>query len=77
MGPLLNVSAFPIKVKKELGENLLKKDKEPVFITCKSCGRRALKRDWQNNYYVCPVCGKYKSIGAYYRLSLILDSGSS
>ncbi|MBE5845694.1 MAG: acetyl-CoA carboxylase carboxyltransferase subunit beta [Butyrivibrio sp.] len=76
MGPLLNVSAFPIKVKKELGENLLKKDKEPVFITCKSCGRRALKRDWQNNYYVCPVCGKYKSIGAYYRLSLILDSGS-
>ncbi len=76
MGPLLNVSAFPIKVKKELGENLLKKDKEPVFITCKSCGRRALKRDWQNNYYVCPVCGKYKSIGAYYRLSLILDPGS-
>ena len=76
MGPLLNVSAFPIKVEKELGENLLSKSKEPVFITCKSCGRRALKRDWQNNYYVCPVCGKYKSIGAYYRLSLVLDPGS-
>ncbi len=76
MGPLTNALAFPTKVKKDIGDLFNKKDKEPVFITCKSCGRRALKRDWQNNYYVCPVCGKYKSLGAYYRLSLILDPGS-
>ncbi len=76
MGPLTNALAFPTKVKKDIGDLFNKKDKEPVFITCKSCGRRALKKDWQNNYYVCPVCGKYKSLGAYYRLSLILDPGS-
>jgi acetyl-CoA carboxylase carboxyl transferase subunit beta len=76
MGPLTNALAFPTKVKKDIGDLFNKKDKEPVFITCKSCGRRALKKDWQNNFYVCPVCGKYRSIGAYYRLSLILDPGT-
>ncbi len=46
------------------------------FITCRSCGRRALRHKWEDNYYVCPECGKYAPIGAYYRLSLILDKGS-
>lgn len=46
------------------------------FITCRSCGRRALRRKWEENFYVCPECGKYAPIGAYYRLSLILDKGS-
>ncbi len=46
------------------------------FITCRSCGRRALRRKWEDNFYVCPECGKYAPIGAYYRLSLILDKGS-
>jgi acetyl-CoA carboxylase carboxyl transferase subunit beta len=76
MGPLMNAISFPAKVKKDIGDAFLKKDMEPVFITCKSCGRRALKKDWQNNFYVCHVCGKYRSIGAYYRLSLILDPGT-
>jgi len=46
------------------------------FITCRSCGRRALRHKWEDNYFVCPECGKYAPIGAYYRLSLILDKGS-
>ena len=76
MGSFINAIAFPSKVKKDVGEAFFKKDKDPVFVTCKACGRRALKRDWKDNYYVCPVCGKYRSIGAYYRLSLIMDPGS-
>ena len=28
------------------------------------------------NQYVCPNCGHHFPIGAYFRLSLILDSGS-
>lgn len=76
MGTFLDTFSFPARVRKDLGEVFLKKDKEPVFITCKSCNRRALKKDWQDNFYVCPVCGHYRPIGAYYRLSLILDKGS-
>ncbi len=77
MGPLLGKMAFTTKVRKESGEASLKNEKEPVFMTCKSCGRRALKRDWKDNFYVCPVCGKYKNIGAYYRLSLVMDQGTA
>ena len=76
MGPLFSKVAFGTKVRKDSEETLFKNDKEPVFVTCKACGRRALKKDWKNNYYVCPVCGKYKNISAYYRLSLIFDQGS-
>ena len=76
MGTFLDTLSFPARVRKDLGEVFLKKDKEPVFITCKSCNRRALKKEWQENFYVCPVCGSYRPVGAYYRLSLILDKGS-
>ena len=58
MGTFLDSLSFPARVRKDLGEVLLKKDKEPVFIQCKSCNRRALKQDWKKNYYVCPVCGQ-------------------
>lgn len=76
MEALRSALTFPARVKRDVGEVLFKKNKEPVFVTCKACGRRALKKDWQNNFYVCPVCGEYRTIGAYYRLSLILDPGS-
>ncbi|WP_035768011.1 acetyl-CoA carboxylase, carboxyltransferase subunit beta [Butyrivibrio sp. NC2002] len=76
MVPILNKMAFSTKVRKEASEAFLKNDKDSAFATCKACGRRALKKDWKDNYYVCPVCGKYKNIGAYYRLSLIMDQGS-
>ncbi len=76
MVSLLNAISLPARAKKDIGENTMKKDKDPVFIVCKACGRRSLRRDWKNNFYECPNCGKYKSIGAYYRLSLILDPGS-
>lgn len=46
------------------------------FISCRKCSRRAMRSRWAENFYVCPICGSYSPIGAYYRLSLILDKGS-
>ncbi len=43
---------------------------------CSSCGRPVFRRDLVKNRYVCPLCGCHHPIGAYYRLSLVLDEGS-
>ena len=76
MVSILNSISLPARAKMDIGEKLIKREKDPVFITCKSCKRRSLKRDWKEGFYKCPNCGKYRSIGAYYRLSLILDKGT-
>ena len=49
---------------------------EPQFVECKQCGRRATRQIWAKSLFVCPNCGNHQPIGAYYRLSLVLDSGS-
>lgn len=49
---------------------------EPQFLTCKQCDRRASRAAWASSLYVCPNCGYHQPIGAYYRLSLVLDHGS-
>ena len=43
---------------------------------CPACGQMVFRRDLVKNHYVCPLCGHHHPIGAYYRLSLILDQGS-
>ena len=43
---------------------------------CPHCGQPVLRRELVKNQYVCPLCGYHHPIGAYYRLSLILDEGS-
>ena len=48
---------------------------EPQFVECKQCGRRATRQIWAKSL-VRPNCGNHQPIGAYYRLSLVLDSGS-
>ena len=48
----------------------------PQFVECKQCGRRATRQIWAKSLFVCPNCGNHQPIGAYYRLSLVLDSGS-
>ena len=45
-------------------------------MECKQCGRRATRQIWAKSLFVCPNCGNHQPIGAYYRLSLVLDSGS-
>ena len=43
---------------------------------CPKCGETVPRRDLSKHKYVCPLCGYHYPVGAYYRLSLILDAGS-
>ena len=43
---------------------------------CPACGKSVARRDLVGNRYVCPLCGYHHPVGAYYRLSLVLDKGS-
>ena len=45
-------------------------------ITCPKCGQESERRLVAQNLSVCPKCGYHWPIGAYYRLSTILDPGS-
>ena len=48
---------------------------QPGFL-CSSCGAAVSQRELIQALYVCPRCGHHHPIGAYYRLSLVLDSGT-
>ena len=43
---------------------------------CPACGRAVPRRELVANRYVCPLCGYHYPVGAYYRLSLVLDKGT-
>ena len=43
---------------------------------CPGCGVESSALDWSRSQQVCPRCGYHAPIGAYYRLSMILDPGS-
>ena len=45
-------------------------------IACPDCGVESSALEWNRTLQVCPHCGYHAPIGAYYRLSLILDPGS-
>lgn len=45
-------------------------------IPCPACNVESSALDWNRCKQVCPMCGHHMPIGAYYRLSLILDAGS-
>lgn len=44
--------------------------------TCPSCARDVAGKLLFQNKCVCPYCGYHHSVGAYFRMSLILDAGS-
>ena len=46
------------------------------LVSCPKCGGESPRKDVAGNLSVCPLCGYHFPIGAYYRLSLILDPGS-
>lgn len=46
------------------------------FLTCPACGAVCSRRELARSLSVCPQCGHHFPIGAYYRLSMLLDSGS-
>ena len=43
---------------------------------CPACGTAVPRRELVGHRYVCPLCGHHYPVGAYYRLSLILDKGT-
>lgn len=43
---------------------------------CPACGKAVPRRELVGHRYVCPLCGHHYPVGAYYRLSLILDKGT-
>lgn len=45
-------------------------------VTCSVCRGESAAAEWHKGGQVCPRCGWHAPIGAYYRLSLILDPGS-
>lgn len=49
---------------------------ENSFDTCTQCGAETTKKEVAKNLFVCPHCGYHHKIGAYLRLSMLLDSGS-
>ena len=45
-------------------------------VTCPHCGQDSARREVVQALSVCPRCGYHWPIGAYYRLSTVLDAGS-
>ncbi len=43
---------------------------------CPECGEESADLEWERGLQVCPRCAFHSPIGAYYRLSTILDPGS-
>ena len=58
---------------KAMRDNYIPGDK---LITCPKCGQDSDRKTVAGNLSVCPKCGYHFPIGAYYRLSTILDPGS-
>ena len=58
---------------KAIRDNYVPGDK---LITCPKCGQESLRKEVEQGLSVCPACGYHWPIGAYYRLSTILDPGS-
>ena len=46
------------------------------LIACPKCGGESQRKDVAENLSVCPLCGYHWPLGAYYRLSTVLDPGS-
>ena len=46
------------------------------LCTCPQCGGESERRAVAAALSVCPLCGYHFPMGAYYRLSSVLDSGS-
>ena len=65
-----------------LGTLKPRKTAEPVevpqnlFAACSACGKTHTKKAFSDAHFVCPSCGHHARIPSYYRLELVLDSGS-
>lgn len=48
----------------------------PVFEQCPRCKAAVTRAHWEKNRLVCPECGFHRPVGAYRRLSMVLDPGT-
>ena len=71
----LQERSFQLKARRDAG-TAAPNWEPPQFAACKKCGRRATRQVWVKSQYVCPNCGVHLAIGAYYRLSTVLDHGT-
>ena len=46
------------------------------LVSCPHCGQESERKAVAEGLSVCPKCGYHWPLGAYYRLSTILDPGS-
>lgn len=58
---------------KAIRDNYMSGEKQ---ITCPRCGQESQRKTVSEALSVCPNCGYHWPMGAYYRLSSVLDSGS-
>ena len=58
---------------KALRDNYLPPDQ---VLTCPKCNQEQSRKEVAKHLSVCPGCGYHWPMGAYYRLSSVLDSGS-
>ena len=58
---------------KSLRDNYVPGDK---LVTCPHCGQESQRKQVAQSLSVCPKCGYHFPVGAYYRLSMVLDPGS-
>lgn len=45
-------------------------------VPCSACAAESTAQAWYENLQVCPRCGHHEPVGAYYRLSMLLDPGT-
>lgn len=58
---------------KAIRDNYVPSDR---LVTCPKCGQDSERRQVAQGLSVCPKCGYHWPLGAYYRLSTVLDPGT-
>ena len=66
--------SFQMKARRDAGT--LRPTGCAAIVECKSAAAVPRGRFGSKSQYVCPNCGVHLAIGAYYRLSTVLDHGT-
>lgn len=67
---------FQLKTRRDVSAGTAKPAGKELFEKCPACGVTMLRRELSAAQRVCPKCGYHFPIGAYLRLSLLLDEHS-
>lgn len=66
-----------LKIARESGKpNITSRHVPKAFEQCTACGEAIPGEMWTQGLFVCPRCGFHSPIGAYQRLSMVLDPGT-